>query len=62
MIDILPPEAVQEFKQIFKEVLDEDLNPSQAKQKAESFIQLFDLVTTNKNKYEDNQELYSHSK
>lgn len=41
----LPDEAVKEFQEIYKEKIGKELSFEQAKIEAESFLNLFDLIT-----------------
>ena len=41
----LPDQAVKEFQEIYKEKIGDELSFEQAKIEAESFLNLFDLIT-----------------
>lgn len=55
---MLPKEAILEFQMICQKELQVSVSSQEAQEKAENFIQLFDMVTNiHKNKYEKSQPI-----
>ena len=58
---MLPDKAVNEFQAIYQKVIGELITFDEAKKEAENFIQLFDLVTSVEEKYENNNPSNTNS-
>lgn len=57
---LLPKEAVEEFKQIYKKVFKKDLSDEEAKRRSNNLIALYRTVYSSPVSYRKHRELLGH--